>query len=116
MSTLTSLTAAIALGAAGASFAQATHAGDWSIGIGVSVPGVIVAEPPPVYVSPPPRYYAPPAAVPGYYYPPGYYPPPPAYYGPAVVGHDGYVDVYGRYHWRHRHHHGDNDNDNDSDD
>ena len=107
MSTLASLTAAIALGAAAASFAPVTYAGDWSIGIGVSVPGVVGTSPPPVYGSPPPRYYAPPAAVPGYYYPPGYYPPP-GYYGPAVVCYDGYVDAYGLYRCRHRH---DDDND-----
>ena len=77
MRTVTSLTAAIAIGAAAAYFAPMAHAGDWSIGVGVTVPGVVVTAPPPMYVSPPPRYYAPPAAVPGYYYPPGYYPPPP---------------------------------------
>jgi hypothetical protein len=110
MSTVTSLTTAIAIGAAAACFATATHAGDWSIGVGVTVPGVVVTAPPPVYVSPPPRYYAPPAAVPGYYYPPGYYPPP-GYYGPAVACHDGYVDAYGRYYCRHRHEDDNDDND-----
>ena len=107
MSKVTSLTAATAIGAAAVFFAPATHAGDWSIGIGVTVPGVVVTAPPPVYVSPPPRYYGPPAAVPGYYYSPGYYPPP-GYYGPTVVCYDGYVDAYGRYYCRQRH--GDNDN------
>ena len=110
MSRVTSLTAAIVLGAAAAFFAPVTHAGDWSIGVGVTVPGVVVTAPPPVYVSPPPRYYAPPAAVPGYYYPPGYYPAP-GYYGPAVVCYDGYVDAYGRYYCRHRHDDDNNDND-----
>ena len=102
MSTATSLAAVVALGVAAASFTPATHAGDWSIGIGVSVPGVVVTAPPPVYVSPPPPNYVPPAVVPGYYYPPAYYPPP-GYYGPAMRGYDWYVDAYGRYHWRHRH-------------
>jgi len=95
MSRVTPLTAAIALGAAAASLAPVTHAGDWSIGVGVTVPDVVVTAPPPVYVSPPPPYYAPPAPAPGYY-------------GPAVVCHDGYVDAYGRYYCRHRH---DDDND-----
>ena len=111
MSTVTSLTAAIALGAAAASFAPVTRAGDWSVGVGVSTPGVIVTAPPPVYVAPPPRYYVPPpASAPGYYYPRGYYPAPGYYYGPPAVGYDGYVDEYGRYHWRHRHD-GDDDRD-----
>ena len=111
MRTVTSMTAAIALGAAAASFAPVTHAGDWSIGIGVSVPGVVVTSPPPLYVSPPPpSYYAPPAPVPGYSYPPGYYPPP-GYYGPVVVCNDGYVDAYGRYHCRHQHDDDNDDND-----
>ena len=97
-STVTSLTAAIAIGAAAACFAPTTHAGDWSIGVGVTVPGVVVTAPPPVYVSPPPRYYAPPAAVPGYY-------------GPGVVCSDGYFDAYGRYYCRHRHDDDNDDND-----
>jgi hypothetical protein len=105
MRTVTSLTAAIALGAAAACLAPATHAGDWSIGVGVTVPGVVVTVPPPVYASPPPRYYAPPAAVPGYYYPP------PGYHGPAVVCDDGYVDAYGRYYCRHWRDNGNDDND-----
>ena len=110
MSTVTSLTAAIAIGAAAACFAPTTHAGDWSIGVGVTVPGVVVTAPPPVYVSPPPPNYAPPAPAPGYYYPPGYYAPP-GYYGPAVVCHDGYVDAYGRYYCRPRHEDDNDDND-----
>ena len=49
MSRVTPLTAAIALGAAAASLAPVTHAGDWSIGVGVTVPGVVVTTPPGYY-------------------------------------------------------------------
>jgi hypothetical protein len=76
--------------------APCARADDWSIGIGIGVPGWVVApppvyvEPPPVYVAPPPRYYVPPGYLPGYYYPPGYYPP--GYYRPPVVVDGGYAD------------------------
>jgi hypothetical protein len=40
MNKVSSMAAAIAIGAAAACFAPTTHAGDWSIGVGVTVPGV----------------------------------------------------------------------------
>lgn len=102
MGTLTTLTAVIGLGAVATSLAPTARANDWSIGVGIGLPGVVVVSPAPVYIPPPPRYYVPP------YYPPGYYPP--GYYRPPVIGYDGYEDDYGRH--RHRHHrHKDDDDD-----
>ena len=96
MRALYSLFAVVGLGVASAALAPSAHAGDWSVGIGIAVPGVVVA-PEPVYV-PPPRYYAPrPVYVPGYYdpdyYAGGYYAPPRYYRPPVVVyGHEYYHD------------------------
>jgi hypothetical protein len=105
MGTLSTLTAVIGLGAVASSFTPAAHASDWSIGVGIGLPGVVVISPTPVYVPPPPRYYGP------GYYPPGYYPPeyyPPEYYRPPVVD-DGDEDDYERH--RHRHHRHEDDDD-----
>jgi hypothetical protein len=102
MSTLTTLTAVIGLGAAATSLAPTARANDWSIGVGIGLPGAVVISPAPVYIRPPPRYYVPPAYSPGYYSPPGYYPP--GYYRPPVVGSDEYVDGYGRHRHGHNRH------------
>jgi hypothetical protein len=106
MRTLYSLSALVGLGVAAAALAPSAHAADWSIGIGLGVPGVVVVSPPPAYVvAPPPRYYVPPSYV------PGYYPPPPGYYQPPTA--IGYWDRDGDYwrhrEWRHHHHHHDDD-------
>jgi hypothetical protein len=98
MRALACLSALICLGA----LAPAARAGDWSLQIGIGVPGVVYAAPGPVYASPP-VYYSPPPAV--YYRPPyyGYYHPryyPPAYYRAPVVGYYGYADHHRRYHER----------------
>ncbi len=110
MRTLYSFGAVIGLGLAAAALAPAAQAADWSVGVSIGVPGVVVVSPPPAYVPPPPAYYVPPSYTPGYYTP-GYYPPPRYYRPPVVVG---YWDRDGDY-WRHRewwhhhHHHHDDD-------
>jgi hypothetical protein len=76
MKLIPTLGTALGLGLAVA--APAANAADWSIGIGIGVPGAIVVAPDPVYVAPPPRYYVP-RVPPGYVVSPGYYGP----YGPA---------------------------------
>src|SRR5882757_7490388 len=101
MRALSTLTAMIGLGAAAASFTSTARANEWSIGFGISLPGVVVIAPAPVYVPPPPRYYAPPYP-PTVYYPPGYYRP------PVIVGSGGYIDYD---HYRHRHHRHEDDDD-----
>ena len=103
MKLIPALGTALGLGLAVA--APAANAADWSIGIGIGVPGAIVVEPAPVYVAPPPRYYVP-RVPPGYVVSPGYYGP----YGPAPV----YIppqgwDRDGDWHHWHRHHHDDED-------
>jgi hypothetical protein len=108
MRALSALTAVIGLGAVGLLAAPA-HAGDWSIGVGIDLPGAVIVAPGPLYVRRPQSYYRPPYYSPYYspdYYPPEYYPPP-RYYRPP-----GYYQP-GRYyrspeggeggHWRHRH-------------
>ncbi len=102
MRTLYSMVAVVGLGVASATLAPNAKAADWSIGVGIGLPGVVVVSPPPEYV-PPPRYYAPaPVYVPGYYGPPRYYRP------PVVIDEDGY---YRHREWHHHHHHHDNDDD-----
>jgi len=105
MKALTAFASTIALGLALSSVASPAAAGDWSVGVGVSLPGVVVV-PGPVY-QPPPAYYVP-APPPEYVTPPPYYaaPYPPRYVVPPSYGWD--------YHhrWRHwRHHHDDDDDD-----
>jgi len=108
MRTLYSFGAVVGLGVAAAVVAPGAQAADWTVGVGISVPGVVVVSPPPAYV-PPPRYYVPPPYAPVYY-------PPVRYYQPPVVAgywHRGYWDHDGDY-WRHRewryhHHHHDDD-------
>jgi hypothetical protein len=98
MRTLYSFGAVVGLGVAAAMLAPSARAADWSVGVGVSVPGVVVVAPPPAYVVAPPPYYVPPVYAPGYYYPPVRY-----YQPPVVAGywHRGYWDHDGDY-WRHR--------------
>jgi hypothetical protein len=103
MRALSTLTAVIGLGAAATAFGSTAHANDWSIGIGIGLPGVVVVAPPPVYLSPPPRYYESP-------YPPQYYAP--GYYRPPLIGYYRYPD-YDRH--RHRHHHEHDDDEDDED-
>jgi hypothetical protein len=98
--------AVIGLGLAAAVLAPGAHAADWSVGVGIGLPGVVVVSPPPAYGPPPTGYYVPPAYVPGYYPPPGYYQP------PRVIGywdHDG--DYYRHREWHRHHHHHDDDDD-----
>ncbi len=73
-----------ALVAAACFFPQQSRAGGVSVGIGIGVPGPVVAYPAPAYYPPPPAYYGPPA------------------YGPAVVvaPRYGYYGYYGRP-WHH---------------
>jgi hypothetical protein len=106
MKLISALGTAAALGLVAA--APTAQAADWSIGIGIVVPGVTVVAPAPVYVPPPPRYYVPripPVYVvsPGYY---GPYIPAPVYIPPPDCDHDH------RWHrgW-HRRHHDDDDDD-----
>jgi hypothetical protein len=99
---------AMTVGLGLAAGAPAAQAADWSVGISIGVPGVVVA-PPPVYVAPP-GYYAP-EAPPVYVLPPGYYGPyvPP----PGYVVAPGYARDYDRDYYRHpgwyRRHHEDDD-------
>ena len=94
MRTLYSMVAVVGLGVASATLASNAKAADWSVGVGVGVPGVVVSTP--VY-APPPRYYEPaPVYVPGYYARPRYYRP------PVVIEHGYYHD---REWWHHHHHH-----------
>jgi len=103
MRTLYSFGAVVGLGLAAAAVAPSAHAADWSVDVGIGLPGVVVVSPPPVYVPPPPRYYVPPAYVPGYYAPPRYYRP------PVYI----YEDGYDRHRGWHRHHHHEDDDDDD---
>src|SRR5690349_20644607 len=103
MRALYSLVAVVGLSVASAALAPSAQAHDWSVSVGIGLPGVVIASPPLAYV-PPPRYYAPrPVYVPGYSES-GYYVPPPRYYRAPVV-------VYGREYCRergwHHHHHDD---------
>ena len=96
MRALSTLAAVIALAAVATSLASTAHAEDWSIDVGIGLPGLVIIAPVPVYVPPPPRYYHPP------YYPPEYYPP--GYYRPTAPDDAGYVERYDRHRdWRHRH-------------
>ncbi len=106
MRTLYSLGAVVGLGLAAAALAPSAHAADWSVAVGIGLPGVVVVSPPPAYVSPPPAYYVPRAYVPGYYPPPRYYQP------PTVIGywHRGDGDYYRHREW-HRHYRHDDDDD-----
>jgi hypothetical protein len=90
------------LGAVATSLAPTARANDWSVGIGIGLPGVVVVSPTPgYYAPPPPRYYVPAYYPPGYYYPPRYYRPP--------VDDDGYEGDYHRHHEEHHHHHEEDD-------
>lgn len=98
MKALTAIASMVGLGLAMSSLASPAEAGDWSIGIGISVPGVVVV-PGSVYQPAPPAYYVP-ASPPGYVVQPPYYaaPYPPQY----VVVPPSYGWDYGRrHHWRH---------------
>jgi hypothetical protein len=98
MRTLYSFSAVVGLGLAAAVLAPSVQAHDWSVAVGIGLPGVVVVSPPPAYVSPPPVYYVPPEYVPGYYAPPRYYRP------PTVIGYwDRDRDYYRHREW-HRHH------------
>jgi hypothetical protein len=104
MRALSTLTAVIGFGVVATSLASTARADDWSIGVGIGLPGVVVIAPAPIYVPPPPRYYGP------TYYPPGYYRP--GYYRPPVVDYGGgYVDGYDRHRDRHHRHEDDDDDD-----
>jgi uncharacterized membrane protein len=107
MSALSTVYAVIGLGTASALVVPAAHADNWSIGLSVGLPGVVVVAPAPVYVSPPPRYYVPPCPPRGYYSP-GYYPPG-SYRSPVIVEYGGDRD-YERHRGRH-HRHDDDDDD-----
>jgi hypothetical protein len=104
MRTLYSMVAVVGLGVASATLASNAKAADWSVGVGVGVPGVVVSAAP-VYV-PPPRYYEPaPVYAPGYYYArPRYYRP------PVVIDGDDYYR-HREWEWRHHHHHHHDDDD-----
>lgn len=82
-----SLGAIVGLGMAAATIAPPANAHDWSIGVSIGVPGVVIAAPPGYAPGPPPGYYQ---APPGYYQPrPGYYVAPtygPGYYYSAPEG------------------------------
>jgi hypothetical protein len=96
MRALYSVVAVVGLGVASAAFAPSAKAGDWSVGVQVGLPGLVVASPPPDYYVPPPRYYAPrPVYEPGYYAPPRYYRP------PVVVYEGRYCHDRGWHHYRH---------------
>ena len=100
MKTLPALAATIGLGLA--ALAPTAQAADWSIGIGIGLPGVVVVPAAPAY--PPPQYV--PAYPPGYAPPPPYYVAyPPGYYRPAYPpGYSGPPPYYGRHGWHHHHH------------
>jgi hypothetical protein len=104
MKLISALGAATVFGlVAAAPTAQAT---DWSIGIGIVVPGLTVVAPAPVYVRPPPRYYVP-RNPPVYVVSPGYYGPyVPVYIPPPDWDHD-----RGWHRGRHGRHHDDDDDD-----
>jgi hypothetical protein len=98
MRTAYSFAAVVGLGVGAAGLATNAQAADWSIGVGIGLPGVVVAAPPPAYVvAPPPAYYV----RPGYrevYYPPVRYYHPPGYWERR--------DEYWRHReWEHHHHH-----------
>jgi hypothetical protein len=103
LSTRTALPAVIGLGAVAIMLAPSARADDWSIGVGLGLPGVVIVQPAPVY-GPPPRYYVPP---PYYYTPPYYYAP--GYYRPPLIGYGEYGDEYVRDHGRHHRHEADED-------
>ena len=105
MKALTAFVFAVALGLTMSAIASPAVAGDWTVGIGVSVPGVVVV--PGSGYQPPPAYYVP-APPPEYVTPPPYYaaPYPPQYVVPPTYGWHYY------HHWRRwRHHHHDDDDD-----
>jgi hypothetical protein len=101
MRTVYSFAAVVGLSVGAAGLATNAQAADWSVGVAIGLPGVVVVSPPPAYVvAPPPTYYAPPAYREVYYPPVRYYHPP------------GYWerDEYWRHReWEHRHHHHDDD-------
>ncbi len=101
MRAMYSLAAVTGVGLAVAAFAPDAKAGDWSVGIQIGIPGVVVASPPTEYYVPPPRYYVPrPEYVPGYYEPP-----PVRYYRAPVLVYGGEHGEHWRHHgWHHRHH------------
>ena len=106
MRTLNSFGIVVGLGLAAAALAPSAHAADWSVAVGIGLPGVVVVSPPPAYVRPPPGYYVPPGYVPGYYPPPGYYQP------PTVIGYrDRDGDYYRHREWHHHYHHHHDDDD-----
>ncbi|HEY6922625.1 MAG TPA: hypothetical protein VI653_04090 [Steroidobacteraceae bacterium] len=107
MRTLYSFGAVVGLGLAAAALAPSAYAADWSVAVGIGVPGVVVVSPPPAYVAPPPTYYVPPPEAPGYYYPPPRY-----YRPPTVIGYwDRDRDYYRHREWHHHHHHYHDDDD-----
>lgn len=106
MRALSTLIAVAGMGVAGAGLSQTAQAGNWSIGVGIAVPGIVEVEPGPAYVyTPPPVYYPPP----GWYAPRYVYPPPYYYYRPPVVAggwsRDGYEHRHGEWHHHHEHDH-----------
>lgn len=97
--------------------AAQAHGANWSVGIGIGLPGVVLGGGPTYYSPPPPAYYVP-APRPVYYDPPPpvvygpppppvyYRPPRPVYYAPApvVVGPPSYGGYYYRENYRRGHH------------
>jgi len=101
---LIAITGTVGLGLAMSTVAGPAQAGDWSVGIGIGLPGVIVVPSQPVYELPPPAGYVPPPP-PAYVVVPPYYAPP---YPPPVV-----VPPYydGGHYWHARRHHDEDEDD-----
>ena len=99
MRALIAFIATIGLGIAMSAVALPAKAGDWSVGIGISLPGVIVVPSEPGYGPPPPSGYYVPPQPPAYVVVPPYYAPP----YPIQVVVPPYYD--GGYYWHPRRHH-----------